>query len=58
MYNGSVAYGIQSACIDNDDFGDWCNEGDTTDNAIYGHISNVFSELTEQGGWMTLYTGD
>ena len=57
VYGGTTAYGIQSSCVDRDGDGE-CTEGNTPDNALYGHIQNVFNELTEHGGWMTLYLGD
>lgn len=51
---GSIAIGIQSSCIDRNGNG-ICDEGNTVDNALYGHIRNVFTEL---GGSMSLYTGN
>jgi len=51
---GSVAIGIQSSCIDRTGNGA-CEQGNTLDNALYGHIRNVFTEL---GGSMSLYTGN
>ncbi len=55
VYNGgSIAIGIQSSCIDRTGNGE-CEQGNTADNALYGHILNVFTEL---GGSMSLYTGN
>lgn len=47
------AYGVQSSCVDRSGNGG-CEFGDTVDNALYSHITHVFSEL---GGTMSIYTG-
>ncbi len=51
---GAMAMGVQSSCIDRTGDGA-CSEGNTADNALDGHIRNVFAEL---GGSMSIYTGN
>jgi hypothetical protein len=55
VYNGgSTAVGVQSSCVDRNSNG-VCDWGNTADNALYGHLQNVFVEL---GGSMSIYTGN